>query len=92
MVRTGDFAEALFGMCASTHLVSLMICFYRYFLINHTKRFIGQRNIEDEIAELEAQAAVSCKAYDEEVAKRDEFNNRIKGQYYGIYIVCFDSR
>ena len=32
-----------------------------------------QVNIEDEIAALEAEAAIHCKAFDEEVAKRDGF-------------------
>ena len=44
-----------------------------YFLVNSTKRFIGQVNIEDEIAALEAEAAIHCKIYDEECAKRDGF-------------------
>ena len=32
-----------------------------YFLVNSTKRFIGQVNIEDEIAALEAEANIHCK-------------------------------
>ena len=32
-----------------------------------------QVNIEDEIAALEAEAAIHCKAYDEECSKRDGF-------------------
>ena len=64
-----------------------------YYLVNHTKRFIGQRNIEEEIAELEAESKIACKQFDEEVAKRDEFtaNNNamqeekdrlVKSKYY----------
>ncbi len=49
-------------------------------MINHTKRFIGQTNIEDEIAALEADAAIACKTFDEEVAKRDEYRKQIKGE------------
>jgi myosin heavy chain 6/7 len=44
-----------------------------YNLINSTKRFIGQVNIEDEIAALEAEASIHCKVFDQEVAKRDGF-------------------
>ena len=45
-----------------------------YFLINNTKRFIGQRSIEDEIADLEAEAALHCSEYDKEVLIRDNFD------------------
>jgi len=48
-----------------------------YFLINGTKRFIGQVNMEDEIAALEEEAAVACAAYDKEVAERDRLNEGI---------------
>ena len=40
--------------------------------MNNTKRFIGQTNIEDEIAALEAESGVQCAQFDEEVAKRDQ--------------------
>jgi myosin heavy chain 6/7 len=49
-----------------------------YYLVNATKRFIGQVNIEEEIAALEAEAAVACAAYDKEVIARDEFVTGIK--------------
>ena len=49
-----------------------------YFLINATKRFIGQVNIEDEIAALEAEAAIACEAYDKEVTARDGYLAGIK--------------
>jgi myosin heavy subunit len=44
-----------------------------YFLINNTKRFIGQRSIEDEIADLEAEAALHCSEYDKELKVKDDF-------------------
>merc|ERR1740129_1746933 len=44
-----------------------------YYLVNHTKRFIGQVNIEDEIEAMEAEASVACAAYDIEVVARDKF-------------------
>ena len=50
-----------------------------YFLINNTKRFIGQKSIEDEIAALEAEAAEHCTEYDEEVKIRDDFVGRNTG-------------
>jgi len=50
-----------------------------YFLMNATKRFIGQVNIEDEIAALEEEAAVACGAYDKERIARDDFLNGIAG-------------
>ncbi len=34
--------------------------------------FKFQTNIEDEIAELEAESAVQCAQFDEEVSKRDK--------------------
>ena len=40
-----------------------------YFLVNGTKRFIGQVDMEAEIAMLEEEAAIACGAYDEEVLK-----------------------
>jgi len=49
-----------------------------YALVNGTKRFIGQVNIEEEIAALEAEAAVACAAYDKEVVLRDEYQAGIK--------------
>merc|ERR1711931_222278 len=48
-----------------------------YFLVNSTKRFIGQVNMEDEIAALEEEAAVACAAYDKEVTERDLLNGEI---------------
>merc|ERR1711994_990574 len=48
-----------------------------YFLINGTKRFIGQVNMEDEIAVLEEEAAIACAAYDKEVTERDRLNGGI---------------
>ena len=36
-----------------------------YFLVNGTKRFIGQVDMEAEIQALEEEAAVACKANDE---------------------------
>jgi len=48
-----------------------------YSLVNATKRFIGQVNIEDEIAALEEEASVACAAYDKEVQARDAFNEGI---------------
>jgi myosin heavy chain 6/7 len=44
-----------------------------YYLTNHTKRFIGQVNIEDEIAAITAEAAEACSQYDAEVIDRDRF-------------------
>jgi len=40
---------------------------FRYFIINNTKRFIGQSNVEDEIAALEAESKEACAAFDDEV-------------------------
>jgi len=48
-----------------------------YFLLNATKRFIGQEDVEAVIAKLEEEAAVACSAYDKEVAERDRFNDGI---------------
>merc|ERR1712080_465195 len=45
-----------------------------YFLINGTKRFIGQEDMEAVIAALEEEAAVACKAYDEVVEVRDRLD------------------
>merc|ERR1711981_1413153 len=44
-----------------------------YYLTNHTKRFIGQVNIEDEIAALTAEADEACSQYDSEVILRDKY-------------------
>merc|ERR1712042_349644 len=49
-----------------------------YFLLNATKRFIGQVDMEAEIQMLEEEAAVACGAYDIEVSKRDNLNAEIK--------------
>merc|ERR1711970_474309 len=49
-----------------------------YFLVNGTKRFIGQVDMEAEIAMLEEEAAIACGAYDQEVLKRDQLNEEIK--------------
>merc|ERR1719342_629252 len=49
-----------------------------YFLVNGTKRFIGQVDMEAEIAALEEEAAVACKAYDEVVEVRDRLNEENK--------------
>lgn len=49
-----------------------------YFLMNATKRFIGQVNMEDEIAALEEEAAIACSAFDKEVIERDRLNAGIK--------------
>ena len=49
-----------------------------YFLINNTKRFIGQKSIEDQLAELEAEAALHCTEFDKEVAIRDDCNAKNK--------------
>ena len=48
-----------------------------YFLLNATKRFIGQEDVEAVIAKLEEEAAIACSAYDIEVNERDRFNNGI---------------
>ena len=48
-----------------------------YFLLNATKRFIGQVDMEAEIQLLEEEAAVACGAYDIEVGKRDNLNEEI---------------
>ena len=45
-------------------------------------------NIEDEIAALEAEAAIHCKAYDEEVAKRDGFLKQNKAFKVGSETIC----
>merc|ERR1719244_1772393 len=49
-----------------------------YFLVNGTKRFIGQQDMEAEIAALEEEAAVACKAYDEVVSERDRLEEENK--------------
>merc|ERR1711942_28139 len=48
-----------------------------YYLLNATKRFIGQEDVEAVIAKLEEEAAVACSAYDKEVVERDRFNSEI---------------
>merc|ERR1719431_245523 len=45
-----------------------------YALVNGTKRFIGQVDMEAEIQALEEEAAVACKAYDEVVEIRDKLD------------------
>merc|ERR1712106_224307 len=49
-----------------------------YCLVNATKRFIGQPDVEAIVAQLEEEAAVACAAYDEEVKERDRLNKEIK--------------
>ena len=46
-----------------------------YSLVNGTKRFIGQVDMEAEIKALEEEAAVACGQYDQEVVTRDRFND-----------------
>jgi len=46
-------------------------------LINGTKRFIGQEDVEAVIARLEEEAAIACSAYDKEVEQRDKLNGEI---------------
>ena len=48
-----------------------------YFLVNGTKRFIGQVDMEAEIQALEEEAAIACKAYDEVVEVRDRLDGEI---------------
>merc|ERR1719430_2688998 len=48
-----------------------------YYLLNATKRFIGQEDVEAVIAKLEEEAAVACSAYDKEVVERDRLNSEI---------------
>merc|ERR1711915_296303 len=40
-----------------------------FYLLNATKRFIGQEDVEAVIAKLEEEAAIACSAYDKEVAQ-----------------------
>merc|ERR1719325_76665 len=49
-----------------------------YNLLNGTKRFIGQEDMEAVIAKLEEEAAIACAAYDKEVNERDRLNEEIK--------------
>merc|ERR1719323_2179079 len=49
-----------------------------YNLLNGTKRFIGQEDVEAVIAKLEEEAAFACSAYDKEVSERDRLNDEIK--------------
>ena len=37
-----------------------------YYLLNATKRFIGQEDVEAVIAKLEEEAAIACSAYDKD--------------------------
>merc|ERR1711874_577155 len=48
-----------------------------YNLLNGTKRFIGQEDMEAVIAKLEEEAAIACSAYDKEVNQRDQLNEEI---------------
>ena len=48
-----------------------------YNLLNGTKRFIGQEDMEAVIAKLEEEAAIACAAYDKEVSQRDRLNEEI---------------
>merc|ERR1711862_906520 len=48
-----------------------------YYLLNATKRFIGQEDVEAVIAKLEEEAAVACSAYDKEVVERDRLNSEV---------------
>merc|ERR1712045_338218 len=48
-----------------------------YNLLNGTKRFIGQEDMEAVIAKLEEEAAIACSAYDKEVNERDRLNEEI---------------
>merc|ERR1712025_1117037 len=49
-----------------------------YYLLNATKRFIGQEDVEAVIAKLEEEAAIACSAYDKEVVERDRLNEEIR--------------
>ena len=49
-----------------------------YFLLNATKRFIGQVDMEGVIRQLEEEAAEACGAYDEVVVVRDELQQGIE--------------
>merc|ERR1711892_1102493 len=49
-----------------------------YFLLNATKRFIGQEDMEAVVAKLEEEAAIACSAYDKEVTERDRLNEEIQ--------------
>jgi len=48
-----------------------------FYLLNATKRFIGQEDVEAVIAKLEEEAAIACSAYDKEVTERDRLNGEI---------------
>merc|ERR1719350_1944528 len=48
-----------------------------YYLLNATKRFIGQEDVEAIIAKLEEEAAVACASYDKEVVERDRLNEEV---------------
>ena len=47
-------------------------------LINGTKRFIGQIDVESEIARLEEEAAFACQAYDKVVEVRDRLDGEME--------------
>merc|ERR1711892_533186 len=48
-----------------------------YFLLNATKRFIGQEDMEAVVAKLEEESAIACSAYDKESTERDRLNGEI---------------
>merc|ERR1719495_1160750 len=48
-----------------------------FYLLNATKRFIGQEDVEAVIAKLEEEAAIACSAYDKEVSERDRLNEEV---------------
>jgi len=48
-----------------------------YFLLNATKRFIGQEDIEAVVAKLEEESAVACSAFDIEASARDQLVKEI---------------
>ena len=63
-----------------------------YFLVNGTKRFIGQEDMESVIANLEEEAAVACKAYDEVVEVRDRLdgeNTQVGPQFLTEMLTAF---
>ena len=49
-----------------------------YFLLNGTKRFIGQVDMDGIIAQLEEEAAEACGAYDAVVEVRDRLVGEIE--------------
>merc|ERR1711915_740901 len=48
-----------------------------FYLLNATKRFIGQEDVEAVIAKLEEEAAIACSAYGKEVSERDRLNEEV---------------